>query len=210
MEFVQFHPTCLYHPYAKSFLISEAVRGEGGRVVLPNGTRFMAAHDPRLELAPSDVVARAIDFEMKRHGLDCAYLDISHKSPEFLQSHFPNIMARCLELGIDISRQAIPVVPAAHYTCGGVQTDLCARTDMEGLYAVGETACTGLHGANRLASNSLLECMVFARAAVQTKVTSRIELQSLAPVSSVSKVDRCAQCWAHFSTKKKGLTPFRA
>ncbi len=165
MEFIQFHPTCLFHPQAKSFLVTEALRGEGAKLSLPDGSRFMEQFDKRAELAPRDIVARAIDHTMKRSGVEYVHLDISHQPATFIREHFPTIYQRCLEYGYDITRQPIPVVPAAHYICGGIMSDIHGRSDLEGLYAVGEAAYTGMHGANRMASNSLLECLVFAESA---------------------------------------------
>jgi L-aspartate oxidase len=191
LEFVQFHPTCLYHPHAKSVLISEAVRGEGGLLLLPDGKRFMPEHDERAELAPRDIVARAIDYEMKRGGYDCVYLDISRKPANEILNLFPNIARSCEQFGIDITREPIPVVPAAHYTCGGITTGLDTTTDLPGLYAIGECTYTGLHGANRLASNSLLECAVFAAAAhdrILEDLASADKVQPALPAWDESRV----------------------
>lgn len=178
LEFNQFHPTCLYNPEARTFLLTEALRGEGATLHLPNGERFMPRFDHRAELAPRDIVARAIDHEMKRLGLDCVYLDVTHKTRAEIEAHFPTVQARCQALGIDMAEERIPVVPAAHYTCGGVVVDQFGATDLPGLYVIGETACTGLHGANRMASNSLLECFVYATSAAKNIKNNKLRIKS--------------------------------
>ncbi|ANS86412.1 L-aspartate oxidase [Vibrio scophthalmi] len=190
LEFNQFHPTCLYHPESRNFLLTEALRGEGAFLRRPDGTRFMPDFDERAELAPRDVVARAIDFEMKRLGADCMYVDISHKPADFIEKHFPTIHAKLMELGIDMTKEPIPIVPAAHYTCGGVMVDQRGQTDLSHLYAIGEVSYTGLHGANRMASNSLLECVVYAWSAAQNIIDNinNVELPSSLPCWDESQV----------------------
>ena len=182
MEFMQFHPTCLYHPHAKSNLITETVRGEGGKLLLPDGTRFMQKFDARAELAPRDIVAKTIDHEMKRLGIDSVFLDISHKPKDFILEHFPNVFAMCKEFGYDMSKEPVPVVPAAHYTCGGLMVDSYGHTDVNALYAIGETTFTGLHGANRMASNSLLECVVYGQSSSKD-IMKRLSAESFEEVS---------------------------
>ncbi|HHQ6576578.1 TPA: L-aspartate oxidase [Serratia fonticola] len=191
LEFNQFHPTCLFHPQARNFLLTEALRGEGAHLKRPDGSRFMPDFDSRGELAPRDIVARAIDHEMKRLGADCMYLDISHKPAEFITQHFPMIHEKLMTLGFDLTQQPIPIVPAAHYTCGGVMVDQHGRTDLDGLYAIGEVSYTGLHGANRMASNSLLECLVYGWSAAEDILTRlpAIKLAKQLPQWDESRVD---------------------
>jgi L-aspartate oxidase len=191
LEFNQFHPTALFHPQARNFLLTEALRGEGAHLKRPDGTRFMPDFDPRGELAPRDVVARAIDHEMKRLGVECMYLDISHKPPEFVRHHFPMIYEKLIGLGIDLTKEPVPIVPAAHYTCGGVMIDDCGRTDVDGLYAVGEVSYSGLHGANRMASNSLLECLVYGWSAAEDIAHRMPDIENVPalPVWDESRVD---------------------
>lgn len=191
LEFNQFHPTALFHPQARNFLLTEALRGEGAHLKRPDGTRFMPDFDPRGDLAPRDVVARAIDHEIKRLGVECMYLDISHKPPEFVRHHFPMIYEKLLGLGIDLTKEPVPIVPAAHYTCGGVMIDDRGRTDVDGLYAVGEVSYSGLHGANRMASNSLLECLVYGWSAAEDIVCRMPDVERVPelPAWDESRVD---------------------
>ncbi|OGK07396.1 MAG: L-aspartate oxidase [Candidatus Riflebacteria bacterium GWC2_50_8] len=194
MEFNQFHPTCLYHPMAGASLITEAMRGEGAHLKLPDGTRFMPGFDERAELAPRDIVARAIDHEIKRLGIRHVWLDISHKPADFIKGHFPTIYQKCLDLGIDITTEPIPVVPAAHYTCGGIKVDHNGQTGIDSLYAIGEASCTGLHGANRLASNSLLECLVYAASAARNIVAGGKNAQrQMVPSWDDSRVEKARE-----------------
>ncbi|MBY4952027.1 L-aspartate oxidase [Pantoea sp. DY-17] len=191
LEFNQFHPTCLFHPQAQNFLLTEALRGEGAWLLRPDGTRFMPDFDERAELAPRDIVARAIDHEMKRLGVDCMYLDISHQPESFVRAHFPMIYKKLLTFGLDLTKQPIPIVPAAHYTCGGVMVDQQGRTDVDGLYAIGEVSYTGLHGANRMASNSLLECLVYGWSAAEDMIARLPDIAAVEhlPAWDESRVD---------------------